>query len=218
MKPGMIEQWSKDFIGPVEHYAVAADTILASGTPRHRSPDVFREQAFGIAAPHQRVARHLRRNLGCRALRASAFVYSSLGKPDEVYLADSADKVDQARAITSFNKLFTERDLPQGKPYQWKADDGTTVEGMLIYPPGKFEAKHLPMLTLIHGGPADADGNHFDADWYEWAALAATNGWLVFRSQLSRVHRIRRQVPRCRSFRRSSRVRARTFSQASTRW
>ena len=110
-----------------------------------------------------------------------AFIYSSLGKPDEVYLADSAATLDQAQPITSFNKLFTERDLPQGKPYQWKADDGTTIEGMLIYPPGKFEPKHLPMLTLIHGGPADADGNHFDADWYDWAALAATNGWLVFR-------------------------------------
>ena len=109
-----------------------------------------------------------------------AFQYSSLTKPEEVYLADGPNALATARAITSFNKLFTERDLPQGKPYQWKADDGTTVEGMLIYPPGKFEAKHLPMLTFIHGGPADADGNHFEADWYQWAGLAATNGWLVF--------------------------------------
>jgi len=53
------------------------------------------------------------------------------------------------------------------------------VEGMLIYPPGKFEAKGLPLLTLIHGGPVDADGDHFEADWYQWSALAATNGWLV---------------------------------------
>jgi hypothetical protein len=37
------------------------------------------------------------------------------------------------------------------------------------------------MLTLIHGGPADADGNRFGADWYDWATLAAANGWLVFR-------------------------------------
>jgi dipeptidyl aminopeptidase/acylaminoacyl peptidase len=51
---------------------------------------------------------------------------------------------------------------------------------MLIYPPGKFEDKNLPMLTLIHGGPADADGNHFEADWYQWDRLAATHGWLVF--------------------------------------
>ena len=52
---------------------------------------------------------------------------------------------------------------------------------MLIFPPGKKDAKHLRMLTLIHGGPADADGNRFGADWYDWATLAATNGWLVFR-------------------------------------
>ncbi len=109
-----------------------------------------------------------------------AFIYSSLEKPAEVYLADGPDKLQSARPITSFNKLFTERELPKGKPYRWQADDGTTVEGMLIYPPGKFEAKHLRMFTFIHGGPADADGNHFEADWYQYAILAACNGWLVF--------------------------------------
>ncbi len=108
-----------------------------------------------------------------------AFVYSSLQRPREVYLAESPEQLEQAKPITAFNRLFTERELPQGKPYRWRADDGTPVEGMLIYPPGKFEAKHLPTLTLIHGG-YQADGNHFRADWYKWAALAATQGWLVF--------------------------------------
>ena len=58
-----------------------------------------------------------------------AFVHSALGKPAEVYLADSAGKLQAARPLTTFNKLFTERDLPQGKPYRWKAEDGATVEG-----------------------------------------------------------------------------------------
>jgi len=109
-----------------------------------------------------------------------AFVYSSLQRPEEVYLADSPDKLKEARPITAFNKLLTTRELPQGKTYHWKSNDGTPMEGMLIYPPGKFEAKGLPMLTFIHGGPDDADGDHFEADWYQWSALAATNGWLVF--------------------------------------
>jgi len=109
-----------------------------------------------------------------------AFVYSSLEQPTEVYLAESVDQIDKARPITAFNHLFTTRALPEGKPYRWKADDGAMVEGMLIYPPGKFGDKHLPMFTLIHGGPEDADGNHFEADWYQWAGLAATDGWLVF--------------------------------------
>jgi dipeptidyl aminopeptidase/acylaminoacyl peptidase len=177
---GAIEQWGKDFTGPVESYSLNGETVLASG---RLGTEV---QMYSSANP----AQSLRRisiwpgtfegiSTGPHSPRI-AFTYSSLSKPEEVYLADSASDLDHARPITSFNHLFSERDLPQGKPYRWKADDGTTVEGMLIYPPGKFEAKHLPMFTFIHGGPADADGNHFEADWYQWGILAASNGWLVF--------------------------------------
>jgi dipeptidyl aminopeptidase/acylaminoacyl peptidase len=110
-----------------------------------------------------------------------AFVYSAQQKPAEVYVAEDAKDIRGARPITTFNRLFTERELPQGRPYQWTAEDGTRVEGWLIYPPGQFNAKHLRMLTLIHGGPASADGNHFRSDWYDWAVIAASHGWLVFR-------------------------------------
>ncbi len=177
---GAIEQWGREFIGPVGNYDVAGKLVLASariGTEVQMysasKPSESLQKLKGWRGTYEDVS---------TAVHAPrfAFVYSSLTRPGEVYVADNPDNLDQARAITSFNKQLTERDLPQGKPYQWKADDGTTVEGMLIYPPGQFEAKHLPMLTLIHGGPADADGNHFEADWYQWAALAATNGWLVF--------------------------------------
>jgi len=109
-----------------------------------------------------------------------AFAFSTTVQPTEVYITDSLEKLAQARSITSFNKLFTERDLPLAKPYRWTSDDGTPVEGMVMYPPGKFEAKNLPMFVLIHGGPQDADGNRFEADWYQWDRLAATAGWLVF--------------------------------------
>ena len=177
---GTIEQWSKDFIGPVDHYTVAADNVLASA---RLGTEV---SMYSVGQPIQSLHK-LNGWEGTYEILSTtphsqriAFVYSSLQKPAEVYLAQSPDKLDQARPITSLNHLFTERDLPQGKPYRWKADDGTTVEGMLIYPPGEFESKKLPMLTFIHGGPADADGNHFEADWYQWATLAATNGWLVF--------------------------------------
>ncbi len=116
------------------------------------------------------------------ALQSSriAFAYSATDRPTEVYIADGPDQLAAARPVTSFNKLFTERALPQAKPYRWTSDDGTPVEGMLMYPPGKFEAKSLPMFVFIHGGPQDADGNHFEADWYQWDRLAATAGWLVF--------------------------------------
>jgi acylaminoacyl-peptidase len=110
-----------------------------------------------------------------------AFVYSSVRQPREVYLAEGPNQLDRAKAITAFNKLFTERELPQGKPYRWKADDGTEIEGMLIYPPGKFEAKHLPTFTWIHGGPKFAVGNGlWGPGISDLETLAATQGWLVF--------------------------------------
>jgi len=176
---GSVERWGKNFSGSTEHYGVAGNGVLTSarlGTEM---------QMYSANAPSDS---HLLTDwpgtfedisAASRSSRVS-FLFSSLGKPQEVYIANSAAEIKQAHPITSFNKLFTERELPEGKPYRWKADDGTSIEGMLIYPPGKFEAKHLPMFTFIHGGPDDADGNHFEVDWYQWSALAAANGWLVF--------------------------------------
>jgi dipeptidyl aminopeptidase/acylaminoacyl peptidase len=107
--------------------------------------------------------------------------HSAISRATQVYLAADPLHPDQLAPLTNFNPIFAERAQPEWQPYTWKSDDGRTVEGVLIFPPGKKDAKLLRMLTLIHGGPADADGNRFGADWYDWATLAAANGWLVFR-------------------------------------
>ncbi|MGB6840704.1 MAG: hypothetical protein WBE16_06910, partial [Candidatus Sulfotelmatobacter sp.] len=106
---GAIEQWSKDFIGPIEHYAVAADTMLASAR-------IGTEAAIYSATQPGQSPHKLNGWQGTyETISATAhspriaFVYSSLQKPTEVYLAESADKLADARPITSFNKLFTER-------------------------------------------------------------------------------------------------------------
>jgi dipeptidyl aminopeptidase/acylaminoacyl peptidase len=107
--------------------------------------------------------------------------FSSINHPAQVYLAADALHPDRLTQLTQLNPIFAERAQPEWQPYTWKSPDGATVEGVLIFPPGQKDAKHLRMLTFIHGGPADADGNKFGADWYDWATLAATQGWLVFR-------------------------------------
>ena len=76
-----------------------------------------------------------------RFARSSCIAHSTVDQPTEIYLAEGVDKLAQARPIASFNKLFTERNLPKGKPYRWTSDDGTSVEGMLIYPPGKVRKR-----------------------------------------------------------------------------
>jgi dipeptidyl aminopeptidase/acylaminoacyl peptidase len=116
-----------------------------------------------------------------RGTGALLFRHSAINQPTQVFLAVDPLHPDQSSSLTSFNPIFAQRAQPEWQPYTWKSDDGRTVEGVLIFPPGKKDARHLRMLTLIHGGPGEADGNHFGADWYDWATLAAANGWLVFR-------------------------------------
>ncbi len=107
--------------------------------------------------------------------------FSTITKPTQVYLASDPLQPDKLTALTHFNPIFAERAQPAWQPFTWKSGDGRTIEGVLIFPPGKKGVKHLRMFTLIHGGPADSDGNSFGADWYDWATLAAARGWLVFR-------------------------------------
>jgi len=116
-----------------------------------------------------------------RGSNAIILRHSEINQPTQAYVAADPLHPDQLTPLTAFNPIFAQRAQPDWQPYTWKADDGRTVEGVLIFPPGQKGAKHLRMFTLIHGGPADADGNRFGADWYDWATLAATNGWLVFR-------------------------------------
>jgi dipeptidyl aminopeptidase/acylaminoacyl peptidase len=110
-----------------------------------------------------------------------SFTHSTITEPTQVYVAPSVSAINDAGPVTALNPVFGQRAQVEWQPYKWKSADGTEVEGVLIYPPGKKGAKHLRMFTLIHGGPADADGDRFGADWYDWATLAAANGWLVFR-------------------------------------
>jgi acylaminoacyl-peptidase len=179
--PNKPTRWAADFGGAVNGFAVTPEGGLVVAGRLGTEVEPYSQSSPGAAFRNldawPGTYEHLATALHSPRV---AFVYSTLQKPAEVYVADSEAKINQARAVTSFNHLFTERDLPKGRPYRWTADDGTPVEGMLIFPPGKFEAKNLPMFTFIHGGPEDADGNHFEADWYQWAQLAATNGWLVF--------------------------------------
>ncbi len=178
---GQVERWFADYKGEIVRYTHLPDGSVLCAC-RTGTEIQFESQANPKAAIVQRAGwagTYEQPSAPDKSSRI-AFVYSAIERPKEVYLADGADKITTARPLTSFNKLFTERDLPKAKPYQWKSDDGTTVEGMLMYPPGKYEAKNLPMFVFIHGGPQDADGNHFEADWYQWDRLAATEGWLVF--------------------------------------
>jgi dipeptidyl aminopeptidase/acylaminoacyl peptidase len=178
---GVVQRWFADFQGEVVKYAVLPDGSVLCAC--HQRTEIQLYSQSGPTAPSvKREGWAGSYAATASALRSTriAFVHSATERPNEVYIADGPDKLAQARPITVFNKFFTERDLPKTTPYRWTSPDGTPIEGMLMYPPGKFEAKNLPTFVYIHGGPQEAAGSYFEADWYMWDRLAATQGWLVF--------------------------------------
>lgn len=190
-KTKSIQRWAKSFAGTIEEYALTKDGGLlataALGTEVQfyfqSSPNSDFAEISGLQGSYGKVTgddpgHHISAVPGSAHV---AFQYSSGEHPAEVYFASSKEDIRQAQAITSFNRRLAEHELPKLTTYHWTADDGTPVEGLLLYPPGKFGAKHLRTFTLIHGGPVPYGlRNGFEADWYEWGALAASNDWLVF--------------------------------------
>lgn len=172
-------QMAADYPGAFQGYTVSGDgDVIATGQlgtqvrPMLITPKGFTRLPARPGTYQQiHAARHGQR---------IAFAYSTLTDPIEVYVADDYHHMDQARPVTHFNDFLKAYDLPRGHPVTWTADDGTRIEGMLLFPPGKYDAKDLPLFVLIHGGPIDADVNHWEADWYQWASLAASQGWMVF--------------------------------------
>lgn len=68
------------------------------------------------------------------------------------------------------------KDVGEVRFVQYKAADGTELEGVLTLPPGKSGAKNLPVIVLPHGGPASHDDAVFD--W--WPQAFASRGYAVF--------------------------------------
>ena len=178
---GEAQRWAGDFTGAILEYSVLpGGGVMAAGELGTEVQIYSQAKPMAAFSPQTGWTGSYEEIALAEHSPRIAFAHSTSEKPTEVYLAESIDKLSAARPITSFNRLFIERDLPRGKPYHWTADDGASIEGMLMYPPGKFEARNLPMFVYIHGGPDDADKNHFETDWYQWDRMAATNGWLVF--------------------------------------
>jgi dipeptidyl aminopeptidase/acylaminoacyl peptidase len=177
---GKVTRLGAAFHGSWEDMTVTADgTMLAAGLTGmdQRVYRVEGEKAeLVVSGPGNDAHLDVARQSG-----EMMFTHSTITNPTQVYVADGVATMNEAKAVTVFNPVFGERTQVGWKPYRWKSTDGTDVEGVLIYPPGKMGEKHLPMFTLIHGGPEDADGDRFGADWYDWATLAAAKGWLVFR-------------------------------------
>lgn len=82
--------------------------------------------------------------------KAVMLAYSDMD-PGTYYLWD----VDTAKLTPLLERAgwIKPANMAAMQPIEFKARDGVTLHGYLSMPPGKEQAKHLPMVVLVHGGP-----------------------------------------------------------------
>ena len=107
--------------------------------------------------------------------RTGMIAYSgkSSDGPNQLMLQDLGKP---AETLTSLNQFLEQRQL--GRLLRVGAqsgEDGTTVEGWALLPPGSTGHHKLPMILALHGGPFGDDGPYWSSEYQ----LFASAGYVV---------------------------------------
>lgn len=107
-----------------------------------------------------------------------AYVHESPRMPTEVALLNARNMIPIL--LTRLNPQIESLTLGQVEPVKWNSNDGTEIEGLLVFPVGYQTGKRYPMLTYIHGGPEGAYTKTFNATWSAFPQVYAGAGYAVF--------------------------------------
>ncbi len=84
--------------------------------------------------------------------RRVVYTYQNSSQPAEVYYSDlnrfSKQKVSELHEESEFPEMGNTELLT------WTSDDGMEIEGLLTYPVGYEEGDRVPLILMVHGGPA----------------------------------------------------------------
>lgn len=111
-----------------------------------------------------------------------AFVTSDSRHFPEIYVAQGPDGMAKARPVTDFNAVLTREPLPEIETVSWDDGEGTSVEGVLFWPPGRKGEKGLPLIVELHGGPfsvARTEAVSLAGQFLSFPAVLAARGFLV---------------------------------------
>ncbi|MGE0130288.1 MAG: prolyl oligopeptidase family serine peptidase [Blastocatellales bacterium] len=107
-----------------------------------------------------------------------AYVHESPRLPTEVALLNARNMIPIL--LTRLNPQVESLTLGQVEAVKWQSNDGTEVEGLLIFPVGYQTGRRYPLLTYIHGGPEGAYAKTFNSTWSAFPQVYAGAGYAVF--------------------------------------
>jgi dipeptidyl aminopeptidase/acylaminoacyl peptidase len=111
---------------------------------------------------------------GVRCARGSprwVFLQQDGGQTQHLRLME--DSAASSRRISRFNQRIDDMGLRGFERFEWRAPDGLALEGLLLRPAGD---PPYPMITWLHGGPAEHNARTFSTYWQ----VLAGAGFAIF--------------------------------------
>lgn len=107
--------------------------------------------------------------------------YSDPASPTDLYLAPLTQVGQRGKwtRLTRLNPWVDSLALGRYETVRWKSGDGTTVEGILVYPVGWTQGTRVPLIVQLHGGPASAYQNSFSGGHGTYTHVLAGKGYAV---------------------------------------
>jgi dipeptidyl aminopeptidase/acylaminoacyl peptidase len=137
---------------------------------------LFRVAASG--GPVEQITKGERRISGLsfdRAMRRMSYTVGLLDALPEVHVAD-IDGRNEKQLTRVHEPFLREVALSKGETVRFRSQDGTPIEGFLLYPANYSPSGGpYPMIVSSHGGPHSASGYDFDFKLQYFAA----NGYFV---------------------------------------
>jgi len=107
---------------------------------------------------------------------AVAFLGETPAQPLEVSLW----RKGATQVLTSTNPQVSGWSLGTQREVEWQnPKDHHTIYGVLTLPPGYVPGRRYKTLIHLHGGPEEAFTVGFNANWYNYGALFASQGYVV---------------------------------------
>lgn len=106
------------------------------------------------------------------------FTADSAAHPTELYQLGSS--TDSLIRLTNSNTWLDTLQFGEQEVVSWEAEDGTTLQGLLIYPLNFQPNDKYPLITTVHGGPESHYNDGWLTNYSDAGQVGAAQGYFVF--------------------------------------
>lgn len=109
---------------------------------------------------------------------SAVFIADSAAHPSELYYFHPQNT--SLKRLTHNNDWLKEVAITRQQPVSWTANDGTELQGILIFPLNYQRGQRYPLITVVHGGPESHYNNGWLTSYSTPGQVGAAEGYFVF--------------------------------------